>query len=162
VDLFLVHWPDPSTPLEETFRGLNELVGNGSARRVGVSNFDLQLLQEACALSDTPVATDQVEYNLLERGPARSGLLEYCRDNGILLTAYEPLAKGRLLSHPGLRKIGEQSGLNPAQLALVWLLRQEKVITIPMSSKEVHLRENLLIPEIGLSEETFRELDALA
>jgi len=162
VDLFLIHWPNSSIPLAETFRALNELVEKGSAKRVGVSNFDLGQLREACELSETPVATNQVEYNLLQRSPRRTGLLDYCREHDILLTAYEPLGKGRLMRHSGLAEIAERSGVHKAQLALAWLLRQEKVITIPMSASEMHLRENLLAPELDLSEETYAELDALS
>lgn len=161
VDLYLVHWPNPSIPLKETFRALNELVDRGLTRRVGVSNFGLERLKDACGLSAAPISTNQVEYNLLQRTPERSGLLDYCRMSKILLTAYEPLGKGSLMEHPGVRDISGRCGLSPAQLALAWLLQRKRVITIPMSASERHLRENLQAPDLRLSGEVVQALEAL-
>jgi diketogulonate reductase-like aldo/keto reductase len=166
VDLYLVHWPNPSVPMRETFKALNELVDKGSTRHVGVSNFDVAQLKEARALSKVPIATNQVKFNLLEREPEQSGMLEYCQKNRILLTAYRPLRlapeiKEPLLQHPGLNKISAKSGFSPAQLALSWLLAKKKVIAIPMSTSEQHIRQNLAVPEISLPEEVYRDLEEL-
>ena len=161
VDLYLIHWPNNSIPLEETFRAFNVLVQNGEVTRVGVSNFNLAQLKRAQELSDIPIAANQVEYNIFARGPERNGVLEYCQKNNILLTAYEPLGKGRLINNPMLHQIGSGYKISAAQVAVNWLIQKPKVITIPMSSTIKHLKENLQAIEITLSEEDLKTLDGL-
>lgn len=162
IDLYLIHWPNSSIPLAETFRAFNELVARGQTRYVGVSNFSLDQLHQAERLSDVPIATNQVAYNLLTRGPQRSGLLAYCQANDLLLTAYEPLGKGRVLRDATLREIAGHYAATPAQIAIRWLLRQPNVITIPKSSNVEHLQQNLEAVELTLSAEDLAELDRLA
>jgi diketogulonate reductase-like aldo/keto reductase len=162
VDLFLIHWPNPVIPLKETFRAFNEIVKSGCVRYVGVSNFSVKQLKRAQTLSDIPIATNQVEYNVLSRGPERTGLLEHCRKNRILLTAYQPLGKGRVLNHPALKSIAEKSEASIAQIALYWLTRKPMVITIPMTLNISHLRENLEAVDLEISDEILNSLDKLA
>ena len=133
IDLYLIHWPSTSIPLEESFRALNELAADGIVRRVGVSNFDLTLLKRSVELCATPLATNQVRYNLLHREPANDGVLEYCRAQGILLTAYSPLKDG-VLQVQAVQQIAVERGATPAQVALRWLADQPGVITIPKTS----------------------------
>ncbi len=161
VDLYLIHWPNSSIPLEETFRAFNELAQSGQTRYVGVSNFDLNKLKQAQRLSDSPIATNQVEYSVLTRGPERNGVLEYCQDQNILLTAYEPLGKGRVIHDSGVQQIAFKYKLSIAQVALYWLIQKQKVITIPMSANVEHLRENLKAVEINLTEEDLRTINNL-
>jgi diketogulonate reductase-like aldo/keto reductase len=162
VDLYLIHWPNPSIPLKETFRAFNELVREGKVRYSGVSNFDIAQLKEAQRLSEVPIATNQVEYNLLNREPERTGMLEYCRNEGILITAYEPLGKGTLLGNPSINKVAKKYGISPAQVAIYWLLQKPGVITIPKSVNETHLRENLSVLELTISQEDMEFLDSIA
>jgi len=93
-DLYLIHWPNPDVPLEESFAALNKAAADGRVKRVGVSNFDPPLLRRAQALCATPVVTDQVRYNLHTRKPEENGLLRYCQEKNIILTAYSPLKDG--------------------------------------------------------------------
>jgi diketogulonate reductase-like aldo/keto reductase len=158
-DLYLIHWPNRSIPLEETFKALNEAVAGGQARHLGVSNFNLDELQRAQTLLDIPIITNQVPYSLTERRYVRNGVLAYCQQEGILLTAYSPI-KGSVLKNPALRRIAEQHEATPAQVALHWLIRQENVITIPKSTDENHLRENLEALDLQLSREELEELDS--
>ncbi len=79
LDLYLIHWPNPGIPLEETFRALNELVASGQVRRLGVSNFNLSRLRQAVELSETPLVTDQIPYSLGEREYAANGVLSIAR-----------------------------------------------------------------------------------
>lgn len=159
VDLYLIHWPNRSIPLEETFKALNEAVARDCVRHLGVSNFNLDELQQAQALSNTPIITNQVPYSLSKREYVKNGVLAYCQGNGILLTAYSPI-KGSVLKNPALRRIAEQHGATPAQVALHWLIRQPNVITIPKSADETHLRENLGALDLQLSMEEFEKLDS--
>ncbi len=161
VDLYLIHWPNPSVPLEETFRAFNDLVGEGKIRYSGVSNFEIVQLKEAQRLSVVPIANNQVEYNLLNREPERTGMLEYCRKEGILITAYEPLGKGALLSDLSIKKVARKYGISPAQVAIYWLLQKPGVITIPKSVNEMHLRENLSVFDLSISREDMEFLDRI-
>ena len=158
-DLYLIHWPNKRIPLEETFRALNEFVASGQVRHLGVSNFDLDELQQAQALSDTPIITNQVPYSLSKRQYVKNGVLAYCQDNDILLTAYTPL-KGDVLKNPTVRQVAEQHGAAPAQVALHWLIHQQNVITIPKSTDEGHLRENLGALDLHFSQHEMEQLDA--
>lgn len=161
IDLYLIHWPSRSIPLEESFRALNQAVEQGKVRRLGVSNFGLGELEQSVALSDTPIITNQVPYSLTNRRYVRNGVLQYCQDNGILLTAYSPL-KGGVLGNPIVREIAQHHDASPAQVALNWLIRQPKVITIPQSTDPKHLRDNLEAVDLELTAEEVERLDHLA
>lgn len=159
LDLYLIHRPNRNIPLEETFRALNELVRQGKVRHIGVSNFNLEQLKRAQALSETPLATNQVLYNLHHREYVKNGVLEYCQANNILLTAYSPIDRGHLVNDPALQEIAERVGATPAQVALQWLIRQQGVIALPMSTRKEHMIENLGALNILLSDEDAAALD---
>lgn len=161
IDLYLIHWPSGSIPLSESFRALNQAVREGKVRYLGVSNFSLQELREAQRLSDTPVVTNQVPYSLVNRRYMNNGVIPYCQENEIIVTAYSPVKDGRLKNFPALEKIAAAHNATPHQIALAWLVNQPWVITIPMSQNPEHLRQNLEAGEIELSEEEMGELNAL-
>jgi diketogulonate reductase-like aldo/keto reductase len=161
IDLFLIHWRD-QTPLAETFRALNEAVRAGKVRTLGVSNFDLAELQEAQALSETPIVTNQVPYSVATRSYVRNGVVPYCQQHGIVVTAYSPVEEGRLHVKTALAEIAVQHGATPYQIALAWLVKQPWVITIPMSHNPVHLQQNWDAAAITLTPEQMARLDGLA
>ena len=161
VDLYLIHWPRPGMKLEETFRALNKLVRDGKVMHLGVSNFNLQLLKQAQTFSETPILTDQVPYRLPDRAYAENGVLEYCQQNDILLTAYSPVKFRNLSVNQTLRIVAEAHSATPFQIALAWLVAQPRVITIPMSLDPQHIRENFEAADIELSEEELKTLDCL-
>lgn len=160
VDLYLIHWPARNIPLEESFQGLNELAERGLARHLGVSNFDLRLLKRSQQLASQPLLTNQVPYSLRDRQYARNGVLEYSQANDILLTAYSPL-KGGVLSDRVVNQIAKKYAATPAQVALSWLIRQPRVITIPKSADRAHLEENISALQLELSIEDVERLDRL-
>ena len=162
LDMYLIHWPNSSVPLEDTFRALNELVEREKVRHIGVSNFDLEELQRAKALAQVPLATNQVHYSLLTREPEKNGVLRFCQENDILLTAYKPLEKGEVVGHPVVREIAQKRGAAPAQVALKWLIDKPKVITIPKAVSRQHLEENFAALNVELTAEDVARLDALA
>ncbi len=162
IDLYLIHWPASSVPLEESFRVMNRLVEEGKVRHLGVSNFDRKLLDRACRLSETPLVTNQVKYNLGYRKPEENGVLDYCSENDLFLTAYEPFDKGRLLKRESaIEPIAERFGATPAQIMIAWLLSKANVVTIPMSSSIEHLRSNLKAASIDLPPDVCDELEKL-
>jgi diketogulonate reductase-like aldo/keto reductase len=162
LDLYLIHWPNSAVPLEETFKGLNKLVETGKVRNLGVSNFDLDLLEQARRLSATPLVTDQVPYSVLNRTNAQKGILAYCQKHGMILTAYTPLEKGRVHGLAALNALARRVGATPTQIALSWLIHQPNVITIPKSLNAAHLRENLAALELVLGEVELAILNNLA
>jgi diketogulonate reductase-like aldo/keto reductase len=145
VDLYLIHWPNPEVPLEETMRALEYCAEEGYTRLIGVSNFSPELVEEAQShLKDHRLVADQVHYSLVEQGPS-SELLPYCQRNDVILVAYTPLARGKL-TKPGntvLDELAEKYGRTQAQVSLNWLISQENVVTIPKASNPAHLRDNL-------------------
>jgi diketogulonate reductase-like aldo/keto reductase len=157
LDLYLLHWRG-SVPLAETVEAFEQLVHEGKIRHWGVSNFDLEDLQEVEALSGSAVATDQVLYNLTRRG-VEWDLLPHCRHRGIPLMAYSPVEQGRLLGHPKLRAVANRLGATPAQVAIAWLLSRPGVSVIPKASRPEHVRENRAALDLVLSEQDGAELE---
>jgi len=150
VDLLLMHWwYEPAGDMEGVFNAMDRLVDEGKVRNIGVSNFSLEELKRAMRLSNHPILTNQVEYHPYFD---QSRLLQFCRENDILLTAYSPLAEGRVVRNDLLTEIGERYGKSAAQVSIRWLIQQENVITIPKSINELHIRENLDVFDFALSD----------
>jgi diketogulonate reductase-like aldo/keto reductase len=159
VDLVLMHWPDKGTPIVETMRALEDVKARGLARHVGVSNFTVPLIEEAVTHSSQPLALNQVEFHpYLDQ----SRVLEACRKHGLALTAYSPLAKGRVFDEPVLREIGENHNKNAGQVTLRWLVQQEHVIAIPRSSKPANIIAAYNIADFMLSKEEMKRISGIA
>ena len=155
VDLYLVHWPNPEVPLEETMGALEYCAEEGYTRLIGVSNFSAELISEAQShLKEHALVADQVHYSLVEQEP-NAELLPYCQGNDIILVAYTPLARGKLTrpGNPVLDELAEKYGKTQAQVSLNWLISQENVVAIPKASNPVHIRDNLGAVGWKLSEE---------
>lgn len=166
VDLYLIHWPRIGMKLEETFRALNKLVRDGKVQHLGVSNFNLKLLRQAQSFSETPILTNQVPYRLPDKSYVKNGILEYCQQNDILVTAYSPVKFRNLPMNQTLRAIAEAHGsgasrATPFQIALAWLVAQPRVITIPMSLNPQHIKENFEAANIELTKDEFKTLSEL-
>lgn len=158
LDLYLIHWPQAGGKYEETFRALNKLVRDGRVKHLGVSNFNLKLLKQSQSLSETPIVTNQVPYSLSDRSYVKNGVIEYCQQNDILVTAYSPVDEGRLKANQVLRSAAEAHHATIYQIALAWLVMQPRVITIPMSANPQHIRENFEAAEIELTSEEIEQL----
>lgn len=161
LDLYLIHWPSAGMRLDDTFRALNKLVRDGRVRHLGVSNFDVKLLKQSVALSETPLLTNQVPYSLADRAYARNGVLDYCQKNDVLFTAYSPVEEGSLKITSTLEAIAKAHQATPYQIALAWLAAQPRVITIPMSANPQHQAENLAAADVVLSPAEMERLEAL-
>ena len=159
LDLYLIHWPGFGMRLPDTFRALNKLVRDGKVKHLGVSNFDLKLLQTSRGLSETPLLTDQVPYSLSDRKYLKNGVLAYCQTHGILLTAYSPVDQGHFRPGKAIQAVAQRHSVTTYQIAMAWLIAQARVITIPMSHDPVHQRENLQAADLQLSQD---DLDQLA
>ena len=153
VDLLLIHWPSRTVPIEETLRAMTELQEEGKTRFVGVSNFSVSQLADAREKSDVPILTDQIEYNPFT---SQADLLEYAIDNDVMVTAYSPLAKGKVADNDTLASIGDRYGKSASQVALRWLIQQETVSAIPKASSREHLEANIGIFDFELTDEEMR------
>jgi 2,5-diketo-D-gluconate reductase B len=156
LDLLLLHWPSPDVPLEETLKALTALRDDGRIRNLGVSNFPAGLLQQALDLA--PVFCNQVEYHPFL---GQDRLLELARANDVLITAYSPLAHGRVPDDATLNRIGDAHGKTAGQVALRWLLDQDHVSPIPKASSHERRVENFEVFDFELSDEERAEIDAL-
>jgi diketogulonate reductase-like aldo/keto reductase len=152
LDLYLIHWPGRGIPLADTFGALNQLVKEGRVRHLGVSNFNLKLLQEAVTLSETPLFTNQVSYSLPDRTSVENGVLAYCQEHAILLTAYSPVKRRFISGNQPLQELASRRSVTSQQVALAWLVRQPCVIAIPMSFNPQHQAENLAAADLVLTE----------
>ncbi len=188
VDLYQIHWPSPLIPIETYAEGLAEIHKAGLARAVGVSNYDKNQMQRAVtvlAKYNIPLASNQVEYHLLNRSIEKNGLLARCQELGIRLIAYSPLAMGLLTGKytpenppPGVRggrytarlqeiqpliklmtEIGQDlGGKSPAQVALNWLICKG-ALPIPGAKNTRQAEMNAGAAGWRLSEEQVAALD---
>lgn len=158
IDLYLIHWPSAHMNLSEAFRALNKLVREGRVHYLGVSNFKLKQLKTAQEVSETPIITNQVPYRLPDTSYVENGVIEYCQQNDILVTAYSPVKFRSMRVNKTLGEIAKAHSATPFQIALAWLVMQPRVITIPMSYSPQHIRENFDAAEIQLSRDEMARL----
>lgn len=159
VDLYLLHWRG-KVPLVETVEAFEKLRATGKIRRWGVSNFDLDDMNELLAIENgSACSANQVLYNLENRG-IEFDLLPRSQKNQIPIMAYSPVGHGRgLLNHATLTQIAQRHNATPGQIALAWVLRQSGVIAIPKASNAKHVRDNAQSARIKLTESDLTELD---
>ncbi len=156
VDLLLLHWPRPDVPLEDTLGALHEVRHRGLTQHVGVSNFPPSWVERAVASG--PIFTNQVEYHPYL---SQDALLEQAERLDLTLTAYAPLARGRVEDDPTLQEIGAAHGKTGGQVALRWLLQQPRVLAIPKASSPEHQIENLAVFDFELSDDEMARVTAL-
>lgn len=149
VDLYLIHWPYPDMDLPAALETLVKLKEEGKARAIGVSNFTVALLRRAVEEVGAPIACNQIEYHVLLD---QAKVLDYARSKGIAVTAYCPLAQGRLAEHAALDAIAAKHGCTTAQVALAWLLEQDLVAAIPKAGRRESQMANLAALEIRLDD----------
>ena len=157
IDLYLLHWRGGAR-IEETFEAFHRLREAGKIGDFGVSNFDLDDMEDAALLDRNLNASNQVLYCLSRRGPEHD-LLPWMRRKSIPLMAYSPLDQGSLLREAALKRLADELGCTPAQLAIAWLLAQPGVVTIPKSSTRERVKENLGALEVKLTPDILAALD---
>jgi diketogulonate reductase-like aldo/keto reductase len=160
IDLYLLHWRERTPPLQETVDAFEKLRAAGKIKRWGVSNFDVDDMEELLSLEHgRKCAANQVLYNLGNR-EIEFDLLPWSQTNKIPIMAYSPVGhSGQLLRNPALKKIAQSHDATPAQIALAWMLRQPDVIAIPKASTETHVRDNAASLKIKLTKEDMTDLD---
>lgn len=158
LDLALIHWPSPKdeVPMAVYLEQLAEAKARGLTREIGVSNFTVAQLKQAIEiLGPGAIAHQQIEVHPLLQNRK---VVEFCKAQDIAVTAYMPLAYGKVLSEPLLMEIGQRHGVSAAQVSLAWLLAQDMTV-IPSSTKRENQAANLAALDITLSSE---EMAAIA
>jgi diketogulonate reductase-like aldo/keto reductase len=164
IDLYLLHWREKTPPLEETVETFETLRAAGKIKRWGVSNFDVDDIEDLWSVKNgSNCATNQVLYNL-ENREIEFELLPLLTDHRSSfpcpIMAYSPVGHGRgLLENATLTKIAKRHDATTAQIALAWVLRQPHVIAIPKASDKNHVRDNARSTEIKLTKEDLAEID---
>ena len=158
VDLLLLHWPSEQVPLSETMPALCKMKQIGLTRHIGVSNFTVALIEEAVRLTSEPLVTNQIEcHPYIDQ----SKVIAACARHRLSITAYSPLARGRVGTAKLLKRIGQANGKAAGQVALRWLI-QRNIIAIPRTSKVERLGENLALFDFELTASEMEEISALA
>ena len=160
IDLYLLHWRERTPPLQEIVDAFEKLRAAGKIKRWGVSNFDIDDMEELLSLENgRKCSANQVLYNLQNR-EIEFDLLPRSQTNKIPIMAYSPVGhSGELLKNAALKKIAQSHEATPAQIALAWVLRQPDMIVIPKASTEAHVRDNAASLKIKLTKEDLTELD---
>jgi len=157
IDLLLIHWPTPKVPLGETIGVLCKAKREGKTKHIGVANFTATLLDEAVKLATEPMATNQIEVHpFLDQ----TKVIAACRKHGLSVTAYCPLARGKVPGNEVLERIGKAHGKSAAQVSLQYLLQQGMSV-IPRTAKPDHLAANLAISDFKLSDAEMNEIGTL-
>jgi methylglyoxal/glyoxal reductase len=156
VDLYLIHWPVERLR-RESWRALEQVLADGKARAIGVSNYTLRHLQELLDHAKVPPAVNQVELHPFLQ---QRELVKFCRSQNIVVEAYSPLTKGRKLGDADLAMIASEAGCSPGQTLIRWSL-QKGLVVIPKSSNEDRIVENASVFDFELTVEQMARLDAL-
>lgn len=156
VDLYLIHWPVPGCYLD-TWHVLEEIYRSGRAKAIGVSNFNEYQLDDILLHASVVPAVNQIEYHPLFN---QDGIRKFCQQNGIVVQAYAPLARGAYLDRDVLRIIAEKYHRSPAQVGLRWIL-QKGCTVIPKSSHDDRLLENSQIFDFELDDREMEAIDSL-
>jgi diketogulonate reductase-like aldo/keto reductase len=164
IDLYQLHWPNYTVPIDETMGAMEQLLDSGKVRFIGVSNFFLRDLKRAQkAMAKHQIVSNQVRYNLIDR-TVEFGLLEYCQQHSITVIAHSPLATvfSSIRSKDPERvldKIAQARSKTPAQVALNWCISKKGVVTIPKANPVEHVKENCAASDFQLSCEELEMLD---
>lgn len=158
LDLLYVHWPVGDYEATETLRAFDDLVDDGLVRNVGVSNFDIDLLDEARQVLETPLCAHQVE---LHPFLPQSRLRADAQKHDYTVVAYSPLARGEALDHPTIRDIADRHDTSPARVCLSWVTSHDNVVAIPKATSRQHLEDNLAASELELDEDDIASIDAI-
>ncbi|MDB5259739.1 MAG: Glyoxal reductase [Candidatus Taylorbacteria bacterium] len=164
VDLYLIHWPSASEDRlitidkrKETWKAMEEIYASGKAKAIGVSNYTVKHLEEMKGYAKVPPAVNQVEFHPFLH---QKELLEYCKQNGIILEAYSPLVKARKLDDPRIAEIAQKHQKTNAQVLIRWSI-QHGCLPIPKSVHRDRIIENIDVFDFELAPEDMAALDGL-
>jgi 2,5-diketo-D-gluconate reductase A len=160
VDLFLIHWPLPTRydgDFVSTWKTMEEFKRDGWARSIGVSNFQIEHLEQLAAETETVPAVNQIEVHPYFTNDA---VREYGREHGIVTEAWSPIAQGAVLDDLTITKIAEKVGKTPAQVVLRWHIQRGDII-FPKSVTPSRMKENFELFDFELEQSDMDEISAL-
>ena len=157
IDLYLIHWPNPNIPLAESLPAFRTLLDDGRIRNFGVSNFTQERLQATLDLNVLPISVNQVEYHPYLNDKA---LHAFCIQHHIILTAYSPLALGKVREDALLQAIGDRHGKTASQVTLRWLL-QRGIVSVPKAASRAHMQSNIEIFDFLLTPEEVDQIETI-
>jgi len=162
LDLYLIHWPAAAHQFRgwedinrETWRAMTELYKAGKIKAIGVSNFKPGHLEAIMDMEVKPMV-NQIEFH---PGMLQEETVKYCNDNGIIVEAWSPLGRGKMLSNPVLTEIAEKYGKSVAQVCIRWCL-QHGVVPLPKSVTESRIKENFDVFDFEIKQEDMMRIDA--
>jgi diketogulonate reductase-like aldo/keto reductase len=155
VDLYIIHWPQGGPTW--AWPGMERARELGYARSIGVSNFDVDELEQVIAAGSVAPVVDQVQFSPFAY---RRVLREACEQRGVALEAYSPLGTGRHVSNATVKSVADRAGRTPAQVLLRWCV-QRGLPVIPKSTHRERIGENAQVFDFTLSDQDMAELDAL-
>ena len=156
IDLLLIHWPSADFPFEKTLEVMVKLKDEGKVRDIGVSNFPSDLMRKAMEVA--PIFCNQVEYHpFLDQ----SKIIRIAEANGIMITAYSPVARGKVTTNNVINALAEKYDKSPYQVALRWLIQQKQVVAIPKAAKVEHRKANINIFDFELTNDEMQKIFAL-
>jgi 2,5-diketo-D-gluconate reductase A len=160
VDLFLIHWPLPTledSDYVSTWKTLEEFHGDGRARSIGVSNFQIEHLERLASEADTVPAVNQIEVHPYLTNDA---VRNYGREHGIATEAWSPIAQGGVLEDPTITQIAEKAGKTPAQVVLRWHIQRGDIV-FPKSVTPSRMEENFDLFDFELDASDMGEITGL-
>ncbi|MDS0277857.1 aldo/keto reductase [Halomicroarcula sp. S1AR25-4] len=155
LDLYLIHWPNPTISLRETLNAMATLHDQGKIRNVGVSNFSAYQLSAAHHVSDVPIAVNQIEYHPWN---TQDDVVQYCRETNTVVEAAAPLGRTEVFADETIRAIAESYDRSPAQVILKWAVEND-VVPLPKSSSPDHVRANRDLFDWDLATEDHQRID---
>ncbi|MDD3019423.1 MAG: aldo/keto reductase [Alphaproteobacteria bacterium] len=159
VDLLLLHWPVGSVPLDQQVKSLQAIQKAGLTKMIGVSNYTVDLMKQVTDDLGADIITNQVEYHpYLSQAP----VLDFVRQHDMFLTAYCPLARGRIRAEPLLTELGKKYDKSAGQVTLRWLIQQKQVVAIPKAANPLHIEDNFNIFDFSLTADEMSQISALA
>ena len=166
VDLYLIHWPTASgdrnnftsiNKREETWRAMEEIYRSGKAKAIGVSNYTIAHLEEMKRYAKIPPAVNQAEFHPFLY---QEELLNYCKQNNIVLEAHSPLANNKGNENEIVKNLADKYGKSPTQVFIRWSL-QHGAVPIPKSVHKERIKENMNVFDFELSSNDMKVLDGL-
>ena len=156
IDLYLIHWPVQGKS-KDTWKAMIQLLKDGKARAIGVSNYEIFDMQEILQNFDTVPSVNQVEFHPFLY---QEKLLQFCKNNHIQLEAYSPLTRGEKLNHATVKTIAQKYDKTAAQILIRWGLQHDLVV-IPKSIHEKRIKENSEVFDFQLEEQDMKLLNSL-
>ncbi len=165
IDLYQIHWPNPTVPLEETIAGFQKLIETGKIRYFGVSNFLLKDIIEIRKLTGSEnIVSNQFEYNLLDRS-VELEVLPYCQNNSISVIAYSPQARNKITLENStgqkLMLIAEEYNCTLSQIILAWLTATQGVTVVTKSFNRNNIQLNAKAGDICINKEHYDQISML-